>query len=217
MNTPVNQIAHLKKYLQFGMKLSTVIEFGPKNSYTFTSSFIGLKENSYLIFELSVKAMEDLVTSKVNGMPVVLRGVTDTQEGHIIAFRSRIMGVKTVGSWLMFLEYPNRIESKPIRAAKRYKVNVSAEINIGGNIYSADVLDISVAGCGLRVKQRLNIEPGTELTIEPDLRSIPDPHLKAFVVNSRAQSDSTILGVELEKELELNDELRYEILQLVVD
>jgi hypothetical protein len=86
------------------MKLSTVIEFGPKNSYTFTSSFIGLKENSYLIFELSVKAMEDLVTSKVNGMPVVLRGVTDTQEGHIIAFRSRIMGVKTVGSWLIFLE-----------------------------------------------------------------------------------------------------------------
>lgn len=216
MTEDVSNISDLKKFLQFGMKLSSVIDFGPKNQYTFTSTFIGLKEYNYLIFELSVKAMEDLVTKKVNGCNIVLRGVTDTEEGHVIAFRSKIMGIKTVGSWLAFLEYPQKIESKPIRASKRYKVNVDAEVTIAGNVYAAQVVDLSVTGCGLVIKERLNLESGTEIQVEPNIKNLPKPYPKITIVNTRAQSNSTIIGVEFEKPLELSDELRLEILQLVV-
>lgn len=217
MSNEPTKVTDLKKFLQFGMKLSSVINFGPTNQYTFTGTFIGLKEHNYLIFELSTKATEDLVTRNINGSEIVLRGVTNTDEGHVIAFRSRILGVKMMGSsWLIFLSYPNKFETKPIRATKRYKVNIGAMVEICGQEYKAQLLDISVAGCGLLIKERIIVKPGEEVNVVPDLKNIPKPYPKAYVVNSRVQSDSTIVGVELVQDLEWSDELRLEILQLVV-
>jgi len=206
----------LKKYLQFGMRLSAVIHFGPKDQYTIGCQFVGLKENSFVIFELSNRSMEELVVRKVNNVAVIIRGVSDTVEGHIIAFKSKIAGIKMFGTWLMFVSYPLQIESKPIRENRRYKVHIGAEVKIGRMKYQAELLDISISGCALYITGDLAVEIGTELDINPEIENIPTVHPKCRVVNFRKQLDGVVLGIEFDQCLDVSDELRLEVLEHVV-
>lgn len=216
MNNSAQLYRDLKKYLQFGMKLSAVVDLGGKDPYTFNCSFVGLREDGYLIFELSNKVMEEMVTKKVAGLSVVLRGVADTGQGDVIAFRSTIIGIKSIGSWLIFLEYPKDVETKPIRAAKRYKVHVDTDIELEGKKYKGELLDISVGGCAVYIEEDLNIAVNTEIKLMPKMVHLPNPHPKACVVNSRHQYNGTVLGVKLDKPIELSDQLRLEVLQQLV-
>ncbi len=212
MSTP----ADLKKYLQFGMKLSAVINFGPKDQYTVSCQFVGLKENNFLIFELSTRVMEDLIVRKLNNVSIVIRGMSNTVEGHVIAFKSRIAGIKMFGSWLMFVHYPLKVESKPIRENSRYKVSIDADIKVGRHTYKAELLDISISGCALCIKESVSLEIGTEVTINPNIENVPQVHPKCSVVNIRKQLDGVVVGIAFDEYLDVSDELRLEVLQHVV-
>ncbi|MDG2840184.1 flagellar brake protein, partial [Vibrio parahaemolyticus] len=37
----------LHRFLKPGMKLSTNFEFGPKDQYTYSTTYLGMKENAY--------------------------------------------------------------------------------------------------------------------------------------------------------------------------
>lgn len=206
----------LKEYLQFGMRLSAVISFGVKDKHTISCQFVGMKENNFLIFELSNRSMEELVVRKVNNVSIVIRGITDTIEGHVIAFRSKIAGIKMFGAWLMFVNYPSKVESKPIRENKRFKVHIGAKVKIGRRIYTAELLDLSISGCALHVKESLSVEIGDEIIVKPEIDNIQAVHPKCFVVNIRKQLDGIVLGIEFDQSLDVSDELRLEVLQHVV-
>ncbi|NOI67839.1 PilZ domain-containing protein [Vibrio sp. 99-8-1] len=206
----------LKKYLQFGMRLSAVISFGPKDQYTVGCQFVGLKENNFLIFELNNRSMEELVVRKVNNVSVVVRGMADTEEGHVIAFKSRIAGIKLFGTWLMFVNYPVAVESKPIRENRRFKVHIGASAKIGKKNYRAELLDISISGCALLIKEPLEVEIGTEIAVDPEIEHLQNVHPKCSVVNFRKQLDGVVLGIEFDHYLDISDELRLEVLQHVV-
>ena len=50
----------LLRYLKTGTKAAGVLEFGPDNSISVSTLYIGHKEEQYLILELSQKATEAL-------------------------------------------------------------------------------------------------------------------------------------------------------------
>lgn len=218
MSNPFVKAEELKRYLNFGMRLSGNIAFMAEEYYAFQCKFIGLKEDNYLIFELSSKVMEDLITRKTTGLDIVVRGFSDTDVGHVIAFKSRIMSIKTIGSWLLFIQYPNQIESKPIRTNKRFKVDIPADIYVNNRRYAARFIDVSVSGCALFIKEdKIDIEIGNEMIIEPEMTHIPKPYPKSTVVNMRRHEGGLIVGVALEKKVVMNDDLKLEVLNHVIE
>jgi c-di-GMP-binding flagellar brake protein YcgR len=203
----------LKRYLTIGMKLSGVINFGPKEEYSFHCTFIGMKERQFLIFELSAKSMEELITRRTNNVDVVIKGVADTEFGHIFAFRSQIIGIKSLVGWLMFVRYPTYTEIRKIRDNKRYKVAIDARLKLEQQTVAAQIVNLSVSGCGLLVPDGVMIEAGTEVSIVPAIKHMPDTIPKCTVVNNHKEPDGTVLGIAFDSPVDVTEELKLEVLE----
>ncbi|WP_375752831.1 PilZ domain-containing protein [Vibrio sp. HN007] len=199
------------------MRLSGNFEFTLKDQKGFTCSFVGLKEGQFLIFEIHLRSVDELFIRKLNGANVVFRGFSDTENGHVIAFRSTVISMKSMGTRLLFVKYPISVESKPVRMHKRFKVNFDAEVYVENKRYEARFLDISQSGCAVLIKnESVELEQGDEIFIEPGIKNIPKPYPQCKVVNVRHQADGTVVGVELTPELDLTDELKLEVFSHII-
>lgn len=81
----------LHRFLKPGMKLSTNFEFGPKDQYTYSTTYLGMKENAYLILDIPMRLLEEQVMRKLPNADIIVRGVSDTELGHVIAFKSSVL------------------------------------------------------------------------------------------------------------------------------
>ena len=203
----------LQNYLQIGMKATGVIEFGPNDQFPIHCSFIGMKEGQFLIFELGAKMMSELITRKLNSANVVIRALSDTYDGHIVAFKSQIIAVKQLVSWLMFLRFPHRVETRTLRENRRYKVEMDADVCICGSRLNSKILDVSISGCALRIEGQVELKVGEEIEIESPFKSLPKPYPKCTVVNLKRGQDCLLAGVKFDRNIEVSDELRYEVFQ----
>lgn len=199
------------------MRLSVTIKFGPKDEYNLQCNLIGMKENQFLLLDLNQKSVEDLITRKTNNIGVVIRGITDTQLGHIIAFKSKIITVTSRPTWLMFIRLPYNFESKPIRTDMRYKINVPTQVNFNDNSVKATLCDLSKSGCGIHFNSAVEIEKESSLTIKPSLEHFPDTIPECEVVNTRRLTNGTFVGVRFAEHIAIEDDFRYEVLELAMN
>ncbi|PJC85462.1 hypothetical protein CSW98_14845 [Vibrio sp. HA2012] len=212
MNLDASDAHH---YLQIGMKLSGAIAFGPNDEYPIQCNFIGMKEGQFLIFELGAKTMGELITRRLNNADVVIRGIADTCDGHIIAFRSKILCVKQLVTWLMFVKFPRYIESRKLRENRRYKLNLDTHVSVSGSRVGSRVVDVSLSGCGLCFEKPVALKVGDEIKIDSPLEHVPEPYPKCTVANIRRVQDLTYVGIKFEPNIEADDELRYEVFSKV--
>lgn len=206
----------IKRYLTIGMKLSGMIRFGPDDEHRFHCSFIGMKDKQYLIFELGQKCMEELITRRTKDADVVIKGVADTEFGHIIAFRSQIIGIKPLTGWLMFVRYPVRTEIRQIRENKRLKVDIRAVLKLDKLRVSGKIVDLSISGCGVLVTAEPDIEIGAEVQIEPAIKHLPKTIPKCRIVNIRKGAEGTLLGIAFDHPVEVTEQLRLEVFEQVI-
>ena len=211
MSHSVNDGTDVKRFLEIGMRLSVVFQFGPNDQYSTQCSFIGMKDNQFLIFELGAKTMEDLITRRTNNAYVVLKGIADTEYGHIFAFQSQVIGIKNLVSWLMFVRFPRSVETKVIRKDRRYKVDLKTEVTYQEQKLTTMIQDLSVSGCGLYFDQHVEMESGDEVTIASPLDFIPEPYPKCIVANCRRDGSGTAVGINFDRPIKVNDKLRLEI------
>lgn len=213
MTAKINDKSKIKDYLEFGMKLSVILKFGPRDEYTLHSTLIGMKDNQFILLDLSPKAVEDLITRKTNNVNVVIRGITDTELGEIIAFKSQIITVVSRPTWLMFIKLPYNFETKPIRANKRFKLSLPTEVFYEENKYNATIQDLSSSGCGLLFSNAVDLAKGMEVTIKPSLEHFPETSPVCSIVNVRKLNEGVFVGIKFDQEIELVDNLKYEILE----
>lgn len=207
----------IASYLCFGMKLTATIEFAIDDKRDLSCNFIGLKHKHYLLFELSLKSVDTIFIQRTKGTSIIVRGFSNVGEGHVVAFKSRVIRIQTAGSVLMFVEFPAKVESKPIRTYKRYNVSFEAMTTIDTKTYAGTLIDISKSGCALMLKnKKINVELGLEIQIEPEMKYIQKPYPKCFVVNARQSKDGTVLGIRFEHELYVSDDLKLEVLENVI-
>ena len=214
MRSLKNKASNLKRYLDIGMRFSVVFKFANNEKYSTQCSFIGMKDKQFLIFELNSKAMEELITLKTNDVEVVLRGLADTEYGHIVAFRSKVLGIKSLATWLMFLRFPSWVETKVIRKHKRFKVNINTKVIYEGYKTEAIVQDISVSGCRLYFDKEVDMKPGKEIKLSSPLDYTPKPHPKCTVASCRRDGAGYSVGVNFEPRVKMTDKLKLEIYQL---
>lgn len=215
MNSKIASVNNkqIQDYLEFGMRLTIIIKFGPNDEYTLQSNLIGMKDKQFLLLDISPKAIEDLITRKTNNVNVIIRGITDTELGDIIAFKSQIISLVSRPTWLLFIKFPTHFETKPIRANKRFKLNIPVEVYHKEEMYKAILSDFSSSGCGILFDKSVSLEKGTEVTIKPSLNSFPETSPVCHLVNVKKVPNGLFVGIRFDNELELVDELKYEILE----
>ncbi|WGV98299.1 PilZ domain-containing protein [Vibrio sp. YMD68] len=199
----------LTELMSFEMKSFLTIYIGHDDQIESAVTFIGMKKNHYLIFELNGKPSNDMIYKNLIGSEVVVRGVCRDLERHVIAFRSTISSIKTLSSWMLFIDYPTVIEQKPLRSSKRFKVDLAVLVAISEQRYHARVIDISVSGCAIKLSDSpVNIALGEEIRIVFDKATIADSCPQCSVANVRERDGYTVLGVRFDKVISIEDNLK---------
>ncbi|MDV7103446.1 PilZ domain-containing protein [Vibrio sp. TH_r3] len=214
MSTKINDINKMKKYLEMGMRLSVTIKFGPKDEYSFQCNLIGLKDNQFLLLDLNQKTIEDLITRKTSNVSIIVRGITDTELAHIIAFKSQIISITSRPTWLMFIRLPYSFETKPIRSNKRFRLTSPVVVTHNEAEIKGAIVDLSVSGCGVYFSDELELEKESSVSISPELEHFPTKTTVCKVVNVKRFNGGILAGLKFDKDISMNDKLKLEILEL---
>ncbi|CAE6944786.1 Flagellar protein YcgR [Vibrio sp. B1FIG11] len=105
----------LHKFLKTGMRVSINFEFGPEEKYIYAATYLGLKENAYIILDIPTRLLEEQALRKLNNVDVVIRGVSDTDLGHVVAFKTSVLMNLLRPSPLLFVRIPATFATKPVR------------------------------------------------------------------------------------------------------
>jgi len=197
-----------------GMRLSVKIKFGPKDEYSFQCNLVGLKESQFLLLDLNQKTVEDLITRKTNNVAVIVRGITNTGLGHIIAFKSQIISITSRPTWLMFIRLPYSFETKPIRSSKRFKLTSSVTVTHDELETQGTILDLSASGCGVFLSKEIELNKDSTLSITPELEHFPEQNAHCKVANVKRYNGGILAGLKFDNEITIDDQLKLEILEL---
>ncbi|MDI6801889.1 MAG: flagellar brake protein [Thermodesulfovibrionales bacterium] len=140
------------KIFNIGLILS--IEM-PKNRNYVMTPLIGLEKDLYLIVKLVY----------VDGKPLNIKNkenytVRFFKDGSAYGFRTEVLSILFYPAPLIFLKYPEKIETLNIRKEERYKTNIPAKLMDSQEIIRADaaIMDISKTGCLLKAPITEGIE-----------------------------------------------------------
>ncbi|MFC1235359.1 PilZ domain-containing protein [Vibrio sp. F74] len=217
MSTKKHSTNEIKQYVEFGMRLSVTIKFGPNDEYNLQCNLVGVKENQFMLLDMNQKAVEDLITRKTSNVAVVIRGITDTELGHIIAFKTKIITIISRPTWLIFIRIPYSFESKPIRENKRFKLNIPVAVTHHDTQVNGTLRDLSASGCGIYLNKTLDITKESIVTIIPQLTHFPKDIPPCHIVNIRRHAGGLLIGIRFEKTIDIKNDLKYEILELSFD
>ncbi|ULN66132.1 flagellar brake protein [Vibrio gigantis] len=203
----------LFRYLKPGTKTAGVLEFGPDDSLQINTLYIGHKEDQYLILELSQKATEALTLRKLTNVDIIVRAITDTELGHIIAFKTNVLAHISSPAHLIFLRPPSSFATKPIREHERYKVRLNCEVIFDTLSLDATLVDFSASGCGIYLTQQSDIDVGWKIQVNSDLNEYLDDDLVYKVVSKKRQKQGWLLGIQFPEHLDMSDELKTLLLE----
>ncbi|MEZ8859438.1 PilZ domain-containing protein [Vibrio sp. 10N.261.51.A3] len=203
----------LFRYLKPGTKTAGVLEFGPDDSIQISTLYIGHKEDQYLILELTQKATEALTLRKLTNVDIIVRAITDTELGHIVAFKTNVLAHITSPAHLIFLRPPSNFATKPIREHERYKVRLSCEVTFDTLSLDATLVDFSASGCGIYLTQQSDIDVGWKIKVNSDLNEYLGDDLVYKVVSKKRQRQGWLLGIQFPEHLDMSDELKTLLLE----
>lgn len=203
----------LHKFLKTGMRISVNFEFGQEEKYIYAATYLGLKENAYIILDIPARLLEEQALRKLTNVDVVIRGVSDTDLGHVIAFKTSVLMNLVRPSPLLFVRIPATFATKPVREHERYKLQLDCAIDHTGNKYDGSLVDFSLSGCGISTLVEPEFEIGERITIESPLSGYIDEENHCSVANIKKLPKGWIIGVKLEVPLDMSEELKNELLE----
>jgi c-di-GMP-binding flagellar brake protein YcgR len=110
-----------------------------------SSELIGIEDGKYLIVKMpSLHTMENISTFLIEGNEIDVKYV---YKGAIFGFQSQIIDFIHKPFKLVFIKYPEKIESYDFRGNKRVECFLPAYIKIAEHIIEGCITDISRAGC----------------------------------------------------------------------
>jgi len=203
----------LHRFLKLGMKLSTRFEFGPNDQYTYSTTYLGMKENAYLILDIPIRLLEEQVMRKLPNADIIVRAVSDTELGHVIAFKSSVLMTAVRPSPLLFIRIPGTFATKPIREYERYKLQMDCKIVHTGNVYDGVLIDFSRAGVGISTLFEPEFNVGENISIDSSLSHHIGKENKCVIANIKKLVKGWVIGIKFENPIEMTHELKTELLE----
>lgn len=125
----------------------------------FQTDFIGVVKGRWFIVAMpEAKRYGELRENLHEGVPLIVRFVLENENGEICAFRTDIDFVVNHPTKMLFLDWPNQVESRVIRQGRRFDAYLPATIERlnedNGSDFSVEgvILDVSETGCRLKHK-----------------------------------------------------------------
>ncbi|OGO80530.1 MAG: hypothetical protein A2203_15095 [Chromatiales bacterium RIFOXYA1_FULL_46_5] len=137
------------------------LQFSQPNSLRIRTSLVGYEKNRYLVLKLPQQVIDGGYKDVfVEGNITVVRCLLEGELGECIAFRASIKTISHHPMHLLFLEYPQQIENRSLRAKQRIRAFIPAYVNpvVQGtlpetfSLYNGFVIDISPCGCRFSMK-----------------------------------------------------------------
>lgn len=110
---------------------------------TLQSTLVGIAHGKYLI----LKMPGPFTTLDHEQLKQDTLTIKSLYKGTIYAFRSKILGVISQPTELLFIEYPARIEHHELRSHKRYKCSIVAQAYLDETQSESVIENISKGGC----------------------------------------------------------------------
>ncbi|ASU23913.1 pilus assembly protein PilZ [Vibrio qinghaiensis] len=195
------------------MKILATVEFGPEDSYNFSTTIIGCKRERYVLIDMPIKAREDLVMRKIVNIQIILRGICDTELGHILAFKTSIIRSISKPFGLLFIKFPNHFVTKAIREHERYKLSLPAIVYEGEHQLKGKLVDFSISGCALLIPSVHHLEKDMFIEIKSTLSPLLPQDLACQIVSVRQQGQGVLVGVKFLESIAMTAALKKEILE----
>lgn len=128
------------------MNIGTIFRLQVKGAKRrLSSELIGIEDGKYLIVKLPpLHTMENVSTLLIKGNEIAVKYM---YKGSIVGFKSQIIDLIYNPFKLVFIEYPEKIDSYDFRGHKRVECFLPANIRIAEHKIEGCITDISKAGC----------------------------------------------------------------------
>ncbi|WP_231566710.1 PilZ domain-containing protein [Vibrio variabilis] len=213
MPSKEDSIEELGNLLQPGSKLSATIHFGPDDRYSFATTYVGCKLPQFLIVDLPTKAREALIIRKLSNTEIVVRAITNTKLGHIIAFKSTIIVKSSTPSALLFLRMPTHFASKPIRQHERHSMDLPAELKSQDVTYHGKLVDFSASGCGFFLSGENELTTNSVIELQSALTEFLPQGTKLSIVNITRERNGHKFGIKFNTPINVDDELKQALVE----
>ncbi|MBW1708359.1 MAG: flagellar brake protein [Deltaproteobacteria bacterium] len=179
----------------FSPGLKLIVEFPSIFNNKFNSFFRGFKQNQYIIIDHPTQ--NNLLVQLDEGMVGMVRYI-DT--GRACGFMSEVQGFAKRPYPLVFLKYPESIESSNLRKEDRYPVRLDAAFSSqkgsepGSERFTGEILNLSKNGCLLSSPNPFSIK-NTLYLIVPFPEHDVAVDIECEVKNCQKTSDTYHIGL----------------------
>lgn len=206
----------LWEYLSCNMKMRVKLEFGPDDHYQFITSLIGYKTGHSIILDYPRSVMEALIVRKLTNVNVVISGISHTEMGHIVAFKSSVITTSTRPLPMLFCRVPQHFVTKKIRQHKRIKLSLPVTIQneMGLEPIHGTLVDLSVSGCGIFIDHREamnaqnSLHKHSNVILSCSLTDCINAPLHSKIANMVKQQHGHMLGLRFTDTLPINDAVK---------
>lgn len=163
----------------------------------FKSQYLGMKQGEFLIIQMpGIPGIREKIVGHCN---MIVRFLI---AGKVYGFESTVLGHVMRPSPLIFLTFPDSIETINLRSTERVDTFIQAEGYIQDQIVRGMILDISLNGCRYSIDRATgtrwpNIEPGASISLK--FKLAPDKEellLRGDIVMSKKELEILQIGIK---------------------
>ncbi|WP_394202970.1 PilZ domain-containing protein [Shewanella waksmanii] len=183
------------------------IEFAFFSNERLKGRVVGSQPGKYFLLALPKAAFSGHENMLVEGQTVVIRAIIEGDTGACIAFKVQIQSVSLAPYYLLFLQYPKKLEMIHLRQQTRLSTLIPASLTLQQRgeeghtqVLTGMIHDISTTGCRFKADNQTSmlnhLDRTVEIDISVDSQSVP-LKLPAKITNSNGVRSGTLsLGIE---------------------
>ncbi|MBW3695974.1 PilZ domain-containing protein [Vibrio sp. T187] len=203
----------LINHLKPGSRVSAALNFGPNDSVSISATYVGVKHEGYLVLDLSKHVVESLVLRKLDNVDIIIRAITDTELGHIIAFKTSTICLISKPARMLFLRPPVNIATKPVREHERYKIDLECQLVSQSVTYEGKLVDFSISGCGILLSEDPDLNSKSNIEISTKLNEFLPKDISYKVVRVIKKPGGWLVGIRYENSIDMSQDLKREVLE----
>lgn len=186
------------------------LQFSQPSSLRVRTSLVGYEKNRYLVLKLPQQVIDGGYKDVfVEGNMTVVRCLLEGDLGECIAFRAMIKTISHHPVHLLFLEYPQQIENRSLRAKQRIRAFIPAYVNPleqgtlpeTFSLYNGFVIDISPCGCRFSMKINADASQISKVSVMMELL-VPGEEeriqIPGEIMNCHLELQELSLGIKFE-------------------
>lgn len=204
------------------------VEASKPKGARFKSRLIGVDPGNFLILKMpDLTRAPFLKEALVETNPLVVRFMAEDNSGECLAFRSAVKWLVGYPVKMLFIAFPENIETRQLRTQSRAQTRVPAKIlseiesvNVAGEMVEVSVpgviVDISKNGCRFTFKAPKNTKglKSKDVQVQLSLGEQDSLTIPGEVCNQKAENDNFSVGIKF---TQLPDEFDSQIKSLLLD